>query len=79
MYGLLTTDDWWQIHKQTLDFGFTLYDPQVDWKPEGISFSDENESKGLGENGTVHLPSGSFTAKEIQAIFKYRALRYDIC
>jgi hypothetical protein len=65
---MLTTDDWWQIHKQTLDFGFTLYDPQVDWKPEGFSYAD-NESKGaLGENGTVHLPSGSFTAREIQAI-----------
>jgi hypothetical protein len=65
---MLTTDDWWQIHKQTLDFGFTLYDPQVDWKPEGFTY-DDNESKGaMGENGTVHLPSGSFTAREIQSI-----------
>ena len=65
---LLTTDDWWQIHKQTLDFGFTLYDPETDWKPEGLSAAEEKETGTASENGTVHLPSGSFTAKEIMAI-----------
>ncbi len=65
---LLTTEDWWEVQKQTLDFGFTLYDPQVNWKPEGIP-SDDDENKGtLNENGTIHLPSGSFTAKEIMTI-----------
>jgi hypothetical protein len=65
---LLTTEDWWEIQKQTLDFGFTLYDPQVDWKPEGISSADDENTGALNENGTIHLPSGSFTAKEIMAI-----------
>jgi len=65
---LLTTEDWWEIQKQTLDFGFTLYDPQVNWKPEGISFADDENKGALNENGTIHLPSGSFTAKEIMAI-----------
>jgi hypothetical protein len=65
---LLTTDDWWQIHKQTLDFGFTLYDPETDWKPEGFSVPEDKDSVAHGENGTVHLPSGSFAAKEIMAI-----------
>lgn len=65
---ILTTDDWWQIHKQTLEFGFTLYDPKVDWKPEGMP-SEMYENKGvLNENGSIQLPSGSFTAKEIMAI-----------
>lgn len=65
---VLTTEDWWQIHKQTLDFGFTLYDPQVDWKPEGVSSeSDENEGI-INQDGAIHLPSGSFTAEEIKAI-----------
>lgn len=64
----LTTEDWYQIHKQTLDFGFTLYDPKVDWKPEGIS-SEGFENTGIqNENGTIKLPSGSFTAEEIMAI-----------
>lgn len=65
---VLTTEDWWQIHKQTLEFGFTLYDPKVEWKPEGMS-AEMYENKGvLNENGSIQLPSGSFTAKEIMAI-----------
>lgn len=65
---VLTTEDWWQIHKQTLEFGFTLYDPNVAWKPEGL-LVESYENKGvLNENGNIQLPSGSFTAKEIMAI-----------
>ncbi|MBP1674016.1 MAG: sensory box protein [Bacteroidetes bacterium] len=29
---VLSTEDWWHIHRQTLEFGFTLYDPKVDRK-----------------------------------------------
>ncbi len=65
---VLSTEDWWNIHKQTLEFGFTLYDPAVDWKPEGIQDGDYNNTGISGENGTIQLPSGSFTAKEIMAI-----------
>lgn len=64
---LLTTEDWWNIHRQTLEIGFSLYDPQVEWKPEGM---EESLSDGisLSGNGTIQLPSGSFTAAEIMAI-----------
>lgn len=65
---LLTTEDWWQIHKQTLEFGFTLYDPKVDWKPEGLSVDASKTTGASGENGAIQLPSGSFTSKEIMAI-----------
>lgn len=64
---VLTTDDWWNIHKQTLEFGFTLYDPKVEWQPEGFSMDDE-QTAAFTESGNVQLPSGSFTAKEIMAI-----------
>jgi DUF438 domain-containing protein len=64
---LLTTEDWWNIHRQTLEIGFTLYDPQVEWKPEG--FSDAAQpATATGSNGSIQLPSGSFTAAEIMAI-----------
>jgi len=65
---LLTTEEWWEIHKQTLEFGFTLYDPVVEWKPEGLS---DNSGENIGisdENGVIRLPSGSFTPKEIMTI-----------
>lgn len=64
----LTTDDWWQIHRQTLEFGFTLYDPKVDWKPEGIQAPVYDNNSVLNENGAIQLPSGSFNAAEIMAI-----------
>lgn len=63
---LLTTEDWWNIHKQTLEFGFTLYDPLVEWKPEGLE--DEEEGASARFDGNIQLPSGSFSAKEIMAI-----------
>jgi hypothetical protein len=65
---VLSTEDWWHIHRQTLEFGFTLYDPKVDWKPEGLA-SEAYENTGiLNENGLIQLPSGSFNTKEIMAI-----------
>lgn len=63
---LLTVEDWWNIDKQTLEFGFTLYDPQIEWKPEGL-IDEVNETLVKGD-GNIQLPSGSFTAKEIMAI-----------
>lgn len=65
---LLTEEDWWEIAKQTLEFGFSLYDPQTEWKPKHPSASDSRADGKLHENGTLQLPSGSFDAKEIQAI-----------
>ncbi len=65
---VLTTEDWWNIHQQTMDFGFTLVEPQAEWKPEGFTAVDQTTSGGIGEEGIVRLPSGSFSAKEIMAI-----------
>ena len=65
---MLTTEEWWQIHKQTLEFGFTLYDPVTDWKPEGISHEEDQKTMFSNETGSIQLPSGSFTAGEIMAI-----------
>ena len=65
---VLTTDNWWQIHRQTLEFGFSLYDPQVDWKPGGLSEEASESESFRSENGSVQLPSGSFNATEILAI-----------
>lgn len=64
---VITEEDWWNIHQQTLEFGFTLYDPQVEWKPEGFDKLSE-EVTTSSRDGTIQLPSGSFTSKEIMAI-----------
>lgn len=64
---LLTTEEWYEIHHQTLEFGFTLYDPETEWKPEGLS-TDSLHGVTLSHSGALQLPSGSFTAAEIMAI-----------
>ncbi|WP_319501787.1 DUF438 domain-containing protein [uncultured Draconibacterium sp.] len=63
---VLTTEDWWNIHKQTLEYGFSLYDPKVDWKPEGLT--EEAAESNITSDGNIQLPSGSFSAEEIKAI-----------
>jgi len=65
---VLSVDDWWSIHKQTLEFGFTLYDPEVDWKPEGLQLEEADEEIARNKDGSVMLPSGSFTVDELMAI-----------
>jgi uncharacterized protein len=65
---LLTIEEWWQIQLQTIDFGFTLYDPQITWKPDINQESAGSGQTVLNPDGTIRLPSGSFTPKEIQAI-----------
>ncbi len=63
---VLTTEDWWNIHKQTLEYGFSLYDPQEEWKPEGLS--EATSGSNVSSDGSIQLPSGSFSADEIKAI-----------
>ncbi len=65
---MLTTEEWWNIHRQTMDFGYTLYDPQEDWMPEGMEMHENDDSPVATEGSTIKLPSGSFTAGEIMAI-----------
>ena len=65
---VLSVDDWWNIHKQTLEFGFTLYDPEVDWKPEGLIDEDGDEKIVSKKDGAMMLPSGSFNENELLAI-----------
>jgi DUF438 domain-containing protein len=65
---VLSLDDWWNIHKQTLEFGYALYDPEVDWKPEGMPDGSTVEEAAGSEDGTMKLPSGSFTSAELMAM-----------
>lgn len=62
----LTDAEWYEINRQTPDIGFCLYDPQVEWKPEGMEelASPENDFSG----GLVRLPSGNFNVKELMTI-----------
>jgi hypothetical protein len=62
----LADGDWYEIQKQSLEIGYCLYDPSVEWKPEGIETEDINAMQ--KEGGSIQLPTGGFTAEELLAI-----------
>ena len=57
----LTDENWYDIYRQTPEIGFCLYDPKIEWKPEGIH---QAESEPADDN-TIHLPSGKLSAEEL--------------
>ncbi len=60
----LKDSEWYEIEKQSIEYGFCLYDPKVRWSPEGL----EIEEKERAEIGKIQLPSGSFNVDELTAI-----------
>ncbi len=62
----LSDGDWYEIQKQSLEIGYCLYDPQVEWKPAGIE--PENINALQKEGGNIQLPTGGFTVEELLAI-----------
>jgi len=60
----LTEAEWYQIHLQTMDIGYCLYDPPFDWKPTDLA-EEIFESQNTGQ---IRLPSGSFSNEELLAI-----------
>lgn len=60
----LTDLEWYEIYNQTLEIGFCLYDPEVEWKPD-LGEADKMEPH---DAELIQLPSGSFTKAELQAI-----------
>lgn len=62
----LTEAEWYEVHRQTLDIGYCLYDPQVEWIPS-VSQVVYDSVQAPGD-GLVRLPSGSFAVEELLAI-----------
>ncbi len=62
----LTNDDWYAVYQQTMEFGYCLYDPHDEWKPEGISISEVT----YNTKNNIQLTTGSFSINEMEALFK---------
>jgi hypothetical protein len=73
-------ENWYQIYLETPVYGYCLYDPREEWKPEAAVV--ENLKKSQQEEGgpavsgvsytdgaPVRLSSGSFDMKELEALF----------
>lgn len=62
----LSDEEWYMISQQSMDIGFCLYDPDTEWRPEGV---DPSPATGVAD-GLIKLPTGKVSAKELSAIFK---------
>jgi len=62
----LTEVDWIEISCQSLDIGFCLYDPAVEWKPVSENKADSRSVMKSGDR--INLPSGSFSPDELLSV-----------
>lgn len=62
----LSDSNWSDISRQSLEFGYCLYDPPREWMPEGTEKLTINEMQKSGAN--VQLPTGTISAEELHAI-----------
>ncbi len=61
----LSEADWYSINNQTIEIGFCIYDPQVEWKPVDIDTAAiDAESSASG----IQLPTGSFQLNELMKV-----------
>lgn len=62
----LTDEDWYAVDQQTMEFGYCLYDPQDEWKPEGMTTSEVV----YNTRNSIQLTTGNFAIDELEALFK---------
>jgi DUF438 domain-containing protein len=68
----LTGLDLYEIYRQTNDIGYCLYDPKIEWKPEGIELPDNKPAN----SNHIQLPSGKFSTEELMSILN--SLPFDL-
>ncbi|HRZ75865.1 MAG TPA: PAS domain-containing protein, partial [Bacteroidales bacterium] len=61
----ITEGEWAHIHQQTLEIGYCLYDPPLNWKPEVLA----EDAEALPAAGRVQLPTGSLSLEELTKVF----------
>ncbi|MDD5088878.1 MAG: DUF438 domain-containing protein, partial [bacterium] len=57
----LEENEWFEVSRQSSEIGFCLYDPKVEWIPEGA----EGIAGDVAEQGRVTLPTGSLSVAEL--------------
>jgi len=61
----LSDEEWYQISQESPEIGYCLYDPEVEWKPEGVDPSPVARTM----EGSVQLPTGKLSIPELIAFF----------
>jgi DUF438 domain-containing protein len=62
----LSDADWYEVQKQSLEFGYCLYDPPTEWAPPGMKAAGPDATQQQG--GRIQLPTGSFSVEDLLAI-----------
>ncbi len=65
--NLLTEQDWYDIYVQSDEYGYCLYAPEFEWRPEGGVHREIRQPAAAG--GRVQMPTGSFSVDELIATF----------
>jgi DUF438 domain-containing protein len=68
----LNDGEWWAIYRQSSDYGFCLYDPKDEWRPEIV----ETIVEAPVEPAKIKLPSGDFTLDELTVLLN--TIPFDI-
>lgn len=61
----LSDEEWYQVSQESPEIGYCLYDPEIEWKPEGV----EPAPVGRTMEGCVQLPTGKLSIPELIAFF----------
>ncbi len=61
----LSDEEWYQISQESPEIGYCLYDPEIEWKPEGVEPSPVARTM----EGSVQLPTGKLSIPELIAFF----------
>jgi len=62
----LSDVEWLEVQNQSLEIGYCLYDPHVEWQPATLQIMNiEQEQEATGN---IRLPSGGFSNEELLAI-----------
>ncbi|MFH1723297.1 MAG: DUF438 domain-containing protein [Elusimicrobiota bacterium] len=68
----LTTVEWYEIQRQSPEFGHCIYVPEVEWRPEEAG---EAEDKKDGREG-IRFPTGRMSVEELTNVLE--ALPFDL-
>ena len=62
----LSDVDWQEVQNQSLEIGYCLYDPPVEWQPATLQIMNIEQEQET--SGNIRLPSGGFSNEELLAI-----------
>ena len=60
-----TDEEWYKIYQETAEFGYCLFDPTDEWRPDGVQI----EKQEYITADAIRLSSGVFSIEELEALF----------